>query len=90
MPFIYAVGCPGNAASGKPDPVYKKQHAGGYEEDFVRTARSKGIKEKKVIIKHVLRNSLIPVVTYLGMEIPLLIGGAVVTEQVFPGRESEA
>ena len=36
-----------------------------------------------VIIKHVLRNSLIPVVTYLGMEIPLLIGGAVVTEQVF-------
>lgn len=52
-------------------------------EDFVRTARSKGIKEKKVIIKHVLRNSLIPVVTYLGMEIPLLIGGAVVTEQVF-------
>jgi hypothetical protein len=42
-----------------------------------------GIKEKKVIIKHVLRNSLIPVVTYLGMEIPLLIGGAVVTEQVF-------
>lgn len=53
------------------------------QEDYVRTARSKGIKEKAVILKHVLRNSLIPVVTYLGMEIPLLIGGAVVTEQVF-------
>lgn len=52
-------------------------------EDYVRTARSKGLKEKVVIIKHVLRNSLIPVVTYLGMEIPLLLGGAVVTEQVF-------
>ena len=52
-------------------------------EDYVRTARSKGLKERAVIIKHVLRNSLIPVVTYLGMEIPLLIGGAVVTEQVF-------
>lgn len=52
-------------------------------EDYVRTARSKGLKERVVIIKHVLRNSLIPVVTYLGMEIPLLIGGAVVTEQVF-------
>lgn len=53
------------------------------QEDYVRTARSKGIRERAVIIKHVLRNSLIPVVTYLGMEIPLLIGGAVVTEQVF-------
>jgi len=52
-------------------------------EDYVRTARAKGLKEKVVIIKHVLRNSLIPVVTYLGMEIPLLLGGAVVTEQVF-------
>lgn len=52
-------------------------------EDYVRTARSKGVREWVVIIKHVLRNSLIPVVTYLGMEIPLLICGAVVTEQVF-------
>lgn len=52
-------------------------------EDYVRTARSKGLKERVVVIKHVLRNSLIPVVTYLGLEIPLLIGGAVVTEQVF-------
>ena len=52
-------------------------------EDYVRTARSKGLKERVVVIKHILRNSLIPVVTYLGMEIPLLMGGAVVTEQVF-------
>lgn len=52
-------------------------------EDYVRTAKAKGLKELAVVTKHVLRNSLIPVVTYLGMEIPLLIGGAVVTEQVF-------
>ena len=83
MPFIYAVGCPGNAASGKRDPVYKKQHAGGYEGGFRQNSTIKRNQRKEVIIKHVLRNSLIPVVTYLGMEIPLLIGGAVVTEQVF-------
>ncbi|MTW85812.1 ABC transporter permease subunit [Virgibacillus dakarensis] len=52
-------------------------------EDYVRTARAKGVKEYIVTIKHILRNSLIPVVTYLGMEIPLLLGGAVVTEQIF-------
>ena len=52
-------------------------------EDYVRTAKAKGLKERKVVVRHVLRNSLIPVVTYLGMEIPLLLGGAVVTEQVF-------
>ena len=52
-------------------------------EDYVRTARAKGLLEHTVVIKHVVRNSLIPVVTYLGMEIPMLIGGAVVTEQIF-------
>ncbi len=52
-------------------------------EDYVRTAYSKGLRNRVVIFKHVLRNSLIPVATYLGMEIPMLIGGAVVTEQVF-------
>lgn len=52
-------------------------------EDYVRTARSKGLKERIVVLRHILRNSLIPVATYLGMEIPMLIGGAVVTEQIF-------
>ncbi|KIL37937.1 peptide permease [Gordoniibacillus kamchatkensis] len=52
-------------------------------EDYVRTAKAKGLKERNVVVRHVLRNSLIPVVTYLGMEIPLMLGGAVVTEQVF-------
>ena len=52
-------------------------------EDYVRTARAKGLRERTVVVFHILRNSLIPVVTYLGMEIPLLMGGAVITEQVF-------
>lgn len=53
------------------------------KEDYVRTARSKGLSEKVVIYKHVLRNALIPVVTYLGLSIPLLVGGAIITEQIF-------
>lgn len=51
--------------------------------DYVRTARSKGMKEKKVIMGHVLRNSFIPVISLLGLEIPRLFAGAVVTEQIF-------
>lgn len=59
-------------------------------EDYVRTARAKGLQENLVLIRHALRNALIPVVTELGMMIPFLIGGAVVTEQIFgwPGLGS--
>ena len=59
-------------------------------EDYVRTARAKGLRENKVLVRHALRNALIPVVTELGMMIPFLIGGAVVTEQIFgwPGLGS--
>lgn len=53
------------------------------QEDYIRTARSKGLKQKMVIIKHGLKNALIPVITIIGMSIPSLVGGAVVTEQVF-------
>jgi peptide/nickel transport system permease protein len=52
-------------------------------QDFVRTARSKGLSEPAVIIRHVLRNSLLPVITIAGFLLPLLIGGAVVVEYVF-------
>lgn len=53
------------------------------EEDYVRTARSKGAKEQAVIIIHALRNALIPVVTVAGLQIGYLINGAVVVEEVF-------
>ncbi|XJZ27016.1 ABC transporter permease [Bacillota bacterium Lsc_1132] len=51
--------------------------------DYLRTARAKGLREFFVVNKHALRNALIPIITIIGMDIPLLIGGAVVTEQVF-------
>ncbi|MEJ9230311.1 ABC transporter permease [Peribacillus butanolivorans] len=52
-------------------------------QDYLRTARAKGLKEFVVTNKHALRNALIPIITIIGLEIPLLIGGAVITEQVF-------
>ena len=51
--------------------------------DYVRTARSKGLKEQVVVLRHVLRNSLIPVVTLVALGVPAVFGGAIVTEQVF-------
>ncbi|WP_445489940.1 ABC transporter permease [Niallia sp. 03133] len=52
-------------------------------QDYLRTARAKGLKEFIVTNKHALKNALIPIITIIGMEIPVLIGGAVVTEQIF-------
>ena len=52
-------------------------------QDYVRTARAKGIREKVVVLKHVLRNSLSPVVTVLALGIPNVFGGAIITEQIF-------
>jgi peptide/nickel transport system permease protein len=52
-------------------------------EDYVRTARAKGLSERRVVVKHILRSSLTPVVTMLGLDIGVLLGGAIVTEKVF-------
>ncbi len=52
-------------------------------EDYVRTARAKGLPERVVMIKHVLRNALVPIITVLGLTLALMIGGTVVTETVF-------
>jgi peptide/nickel transport system permease protein len=51
--------------------------------DYVRTVRAKGFKERYVVIKHVLRNSLIPVVTLIALGIPAIFSGAIITEQIF-------
>ncbi len=51
--------------------------------DFVTTARSKGIGERKVLVLHVVRNALIPVVTLVALQMPIVFGGAIVTEQIF-------
>ena len=52
-------------------------------QDYVRTARSKGLPERTVVLKHVLRNSLIPVVTVIALGIPAIFGGAIITENLF-------
>lgn len=59
--------------------------------DYVRTAKAKGLRHRRVVGVHTLRNSLIPVVTYLGVDLGALLGGAIVTESVFniPGLGNE-
>lgn len=52
-------------------------------QDYVRTARAKGLSEKVVVLVHVLRNSMIPVVTVIALGVPQVFGGAIITEQVF-------
>ena len=52
-------------------------------EDYIRTARAKGLTELKVLMRHALRNAAVPIVTVIGIGIALLIGGVVVTESVF-------
>lgn len=53
------------------------------KQDYIRTARAKGLKEKVVIYKHALRNGLIPIITFVGMTIPTLFAGAIITETIF-------
>ena len=52
-------------------------------EDYIRTARAKGIPERRVIFRHALRAALTPVVTQFGIDVGVLLGGAVITEYVF-------
>lgn len=53
------------------------------QQDYVRTARAKGMDERVVVLRHVLRNSMIPVVTVIALGVPTIFGGAIITEQVF-------
>jgi peptide/nickel transport system permease protein len=53
------------------------------QEDYIRTARAKGVQERLVVARHAMRNAMLPVVTVIGLEFAFLIGGLVVTEQVF-------
>ncbi|GAJ12595.1 unnamed protein product, partial [marine sediment metagenome] len=52
-------------------------------EDYIRTAWAKGLRERVVVIRHTLKNALIPVVSAIGLQVPVLLGGTVVIEQIF-------
>ena len=52
-------------------------------QDYVRTARAKGLREQSVVILHAMRNALIPVITVLALQVPEIFGGAIITEQIF-------
>ena len=52
-------------------------------QDYIRTAWSKGLRERVVVMRHAVKNALIPVVTLIGLQLPLLIGGSVILEQIF-------
>lgn len=53
------------------------------DQDYIRTSRAKGVSEKKIIFQHALRNALIPIVTVIGLQFGVLLGGAVLTETIF-------
>ena len=52
-------------------------------EDYMRTARAKGASQRRVLYRHALRNALIPIITLLGLSLPAIVGGAIITETVF-------
>ena len=52
-------------------------------QDFVRTAWAKGLRERAVVIRHAVKNALIPVVSLIGLQLPILVGGAVIMENIF-------
>ena len=65
------------------DAPHAQRHAAGAGADYVRTARAKGLPERVVVLKHALRNALIPIITLGAIEFGTLLSGAVLTEQVF-------
>jgi peptide/nickel transport system permease protein len=52
-------------------------------QDYIRTAWAKGLRERAIVVRHALKNALIPVVTIIGLQLPILIGGSVIMEQIF-------
>ena len=52
-------------------------------QDYIRTAWSKGLRERVVVIRHALKNALIPVITLIGLQLPILVGGSVIMENIF-------
>jgi peptide/nickel transport system permease protein len=74
---------PGAVQDGAGDPAGACRHARGDAQDYIKFARAKGLSHRRVVLVHVLKNIMIPVVTVLGLELGSMIAFAVVTETVF-------
>ncbi|MBA7476434.1 Dipeptide transport system permease protein DppB [subsurface metagenome] len=88
--FIVPATCLGMAMSGGTMRMTRTMVLEVLRQDYIRTAWAKGLRERAVILRHTLKNALIPVVTLIGFQVPLLIGGAVIIETIFvlPGMGS--
>ncbi len=83
MQFIIPAAVLGMALSGVTMRMTRAMMLEVLREDYIRTAWSKGLKESVVIIRHAMKNALIPIVTLIGLQVAPLIGGAVIIEQIF-------
>ena len=73
----------GTAASAGTMRLTRTMMLEALRQDYIRTAWSKGLKERVVIMRHAIKNALIPVVTLIGLQLPILVGGAVIMENIF-------
>ena len=94
LDWAYDLSCPGSRWPSSTPPLYARLTRAGMletmNEDYIRTARAKGLPERDVVVKHGLRAALTPILTIFGLDLGLLLGGAVLTETIFalPGSAS--
>ena len=81
--FLLPAALLGTALSGTTMRMTRTMALEVLRQDYIRTAWSKGLKERVVVMRHALKNALIPVVTIVGFQLPILIGGSVIIEQIF-------
>ena len=81
--FLLPAALLGTALSGTTMRMTRTMALEVLRQDYIRTAWSKGLKERVVVMRHALKNALIPVVTLVGFQLPILIGGSVIIEQIF-------
>ena len=81
--FIIPAAVLGMALSGVTMRMTRTMMLEVLRQDYIRTAWSKGLKERAVVMRHAMKNALIPVITLIGLQLPILIGGTVVMEQIF-------
>ncbi len=82
-PYLLAAGALGPALVGSMSRLTRTAMIEALSQDYVRTARSKGMGEYKVVVSHVIRNAFLPIVTIIGLDIRFLIGGTIIIEAIF-------